>query len=173
MTRRARGMTLIELIVFIVIVSVALVGVLSVFNTAVRSSADPLVRKQALVVAEAMMQEILQKSFQNDATGNNAATPTLGCTPTTTPSCRTNTAVDRPNYNDVDDYQGYSQTGITQIDGTTAVSGLGSYTISVSVAATALGTSNPVSSANAKLISVTVSGPSESITLTSYRTNYE
>ncbi|MCE9569660.1 MAG: type II secretion system GspH family protein, partial [Rhodocyclales bacterium] len=42
---RQHGLTLIELIVFIVIVSVALAGVLSVLNLTARSSADPMIRK--------------------------------------------------------------------------------------------------------------------------------
>ncbi|HET6720167.1 MAG TPA: type II secretion system protein, partial [Rhodocyclaceae bacterium] len=60
---RQRGMTLIELIVFIVVVSVGLAGVLSVFNVAVRNSADPLITKQALAVADALLEEILLKDF--------------------------------------------------------------------------------------------------------------
>lgn len=171
MKRQPRGMTLIELVVFIVIVSVALAGVLTVFNTAVVGSANPLVRKQALVIAEALLQEIMQKSYQNDPTGDNAATPTLGCTPTTTPSCRTTpaaaAAVDRQNYNDVDDFNGFSQTGITQIDGSTAVPGLSSYSVSVSVAAAT------VSGIAGKLITVTASGGGEVIALSGFRTNYE
>jgi MSHA pilin protein MshD len=53
-----RGFTLIELIIFIVIVSAGLAGILSVMNTVVKSSADPLVRKQAIAIAESVMEEI-------------------------------------------------------------------------------------------------------------------
>lgn len=63
LSSRQRGMTLIELIVFIVVVSVGLAGVLSVFNIAVRSSADPLITKQALAVADSLLEEILLKDF--------------------------------------------------------------------------------------------------------------
>lgn len=58
-----RGVTLIELIVFIIVVSVGLAGVLSVLNLVTRTSADPLVTKQAMAVADAMMEEILLKDF--------------------------------------------------------------------------------------------------------------
>lgn len=58
-----RGMTLIELVVFIVVVSVGLAGVLSVFNVVVKGSADPLVTKQALAVADSLLEEILLKDF--------------------------------------------------------------------------------------------------------------
>ena len=61
--RGQRGMTLIELLVFIVVVSLGLAGVLTVFNQVVRHSADPLVAKQALAVADALLEEILLKDF--------------------------------------------------------------------------------------------------------------
>ena len=41
-----------KLIMFIIIVGVGLAGVLTVFNVTARSSADPVVRKQALAIAE-------------------------------------------------------------------------------------------------------------------------
>lgn len=61
--RGQRGFNLIEVIVFIVIVSVALVGVLSVFNVTIRHSADPLIRKQMQALAEALMEEVLLRPF--------------------------------------------------------------------------------------------------------------
>ena len=42
------GLTLIELIIYIVVVLVGLAGVLTVFNTTVRGSADPVVRKHVI-----------------------------------------------------------------------------------------------------------------------------
>jgi len=53
-----RGISLIELIIFIVIIGAAMAGVLLVMNQVTRSSADPLIRKQALAVAESMLEEI-------------------------------------------------------------------------------------------------------------------
>lgn len=52
-----RGISLIELIMFIVIVSVSLAGILTVMNLVTRSSADPLIHKQALAIAESLMEE--------------------------------------------------------------------------------------------------------------------
>jgi Tfp pilus assembly protein PilV len=60
---RQHGLTLIELIVFIVIVSVALAGVLSVLNLTARSSADPMIRKQMLAIAEGLMDEVAAQPF--------------------------------------------------------------------------------------------------------------
>lgn len=74
-----RGMTLIELIVFIVVVSVGLAGVLTVFSVTVRNSADPLVVKQALAVADSMLEEILLKDFCDpDSTLEVSAATTAG-----------------------------------------------------------------------------------------------
>ncbi|MDN2697727.1 hypothetical protein O0882_15495 [Janthinobacterium sp. SUN073] len=53
-----RGVTLIELIIFIVVVSIAVVGLLQIFARTTASSADPQLRKQALAIAEAMLDEI-------------------------------------------------------------------------------------------------------------------
>lgn len=174
--RRADGgFTLIELIVFVVIVSVGLAGVLVAFDTSVRGSADPVIRKQVLLIAEATMNEILLKSYQNDPGDPTNASATLGCTPSTTPvSCRINMPADRANYNDVDDYSGFSQTGIMQIDGVTAVGGLESYTLVVAVDRTTATFGGLTAGAGqVKRITVTVTGGNQSAALTAYRANYE
>ena len=73
--QRQRGVTLIEMIFFIVIVSVALAGLVQVFALATRDSADPVRRKQALMLAEAMMAEVQLAGFTFcDPTDVNAAT---------------------------------------------------------------------------------------------------
>lgn len=58
-----RGVTLIELVVFIVIVSVGVVGLLSVSGALVRHSADPMLRKQMMAAAETLLNEVLQQPF--------------------------------------------------------------------------------------------------------------
>jgi MSHA pilin protein MshD len=60
---RQRGVTLIELIVFIVIVSVAVVGILGVLSLTTRNSADPLRHKQALMIAEGLLEEVELANF--------------------------------------------------------------------------------------------------------------
>lgn len=69
-----RGFTLIELIVFIVIVSVGLAGVMSSLNVSVKSSADPLQPKQALAVAEATLEAMLLKDYADVVTPSPATT---------------------------------------------------------------------------------------------------
>jgi len=166
------GLSLIELIMFIVIVSVGVLGILSVLNVTVKNSADPMIRKQALAVAEAMLEEVLTKDYQNDRTGDNASTPALGCTPTTTPQCRPNTVSDRPNYNDVDDYNNWVQTGVKSLlDTSTDIFGLATYTVTVTVAGTTALNGIPVT--DAKVVTVTVAGGNETVTLVGFRANYD
>lgn len=164
-TNRQRGLTLIELIMFIIVVGVGLAGVLTVLDITGRSSADPVIRKQALAVAEAMLDEILSKSYQNDAADANNSSATLGCTPTTLPRCQANTVTDRQNYNDVDDYNGWNQVGVFQLDGA-PVPGLGNYTVSVGVVALNL------SGVAGKQINVIVVGGAETIALAGFRANF-
>lgn len=62
-TGRQRGVTLIELIVFIIVIGIALVVLLQVLSLTSRHSADPLRRKQALMLAEAMLEEVQLARF--------------------------------------------------------------------------------------------------------------
>lgn len=165
-SRRQGGLSLIELLMFIVIVSVGLLGILSVMNVTVSASANPVIRKQALAVAEAMLDEVLSKDFQNDPADAANISATLGCTPNTAaPRCTQNTVAERQNYNDVDDFNGWNQTGVYQVDGSLAPI-LGSYTVTVGVAALNL------SGVAGKQVTVTVAGGPESITLTGFRANF-
>lgn len=146
--RRAHGFTIIEMIMAIVIIGVGLAGLLTVFSTSVRSSADPVVRKQLLSIAEEMIEEIALKPFNAAA---NAATS--GCA--------------RAVFNDIGDYNGYSTSGkICNLDGL-EIAALRGYSVSVTVAA---GTLEGVS--DARQITVVASRGSDSITLVGWRTNY-
>jgi MSHA pilin protein MshD len=71
MVRKASGFTLIEMIITIVVISVGLTGVLLTFQVVVKSSADPLITKQLISVAEAQMEGAMLKEFAsiaNDST---------------------------------------------------------------------------------------------------------
>lgn len=142
MNRRAtNGFTLIELIVFIVIVGAGLAGILSVMNAVVKSSADPVVRKQAIALADSIMEEVMQKAYSDpDGVQGNETT--------------------RDTMDDVDDYNGKTE----NLFGLPAA--LAGYAIRISVVA-----DNVTLGIAAKKVVVTVSKGAESVTLTSYRTN--
>lgn len=60
---RQRGVTLVELIIFIVVVGIALAGIISVMNVTNRASVDPVRRKQALIIAEGLLEEVELAKF--------------------------------------------------------------------------------------------------------------
>lgn len=189
-TRRSAsvGLGLIELILFIAIVGAALAGVLVVYDRSVRSSADPLVRKQAIAIAESLLNEVLAQPFTycdpQDAANDPAAPPasTAACTGGTAasedsgggplgpqPASESRFSATDP-FDNVADYAGYSMNaGIYSLDnGAVPIGGLGGYSASVTVtrAGAALGLA---SDADALRVDVLVSGRGESITLTGYR----
>ena len=144
MTRSGvRGFSLIELVFFIVVVSVALAGVLQVMQVTTRASADPLVRKQALALAESILQEALQKAFADPdplvSTGEST----------------------RATFDDVDDYNGRSNSAFPDLP-----AGLSTYVIAIVVAPATLG---PLA---VKRVTVTVTRGQESISLSGYRSEY-
>lgn len=159
--KRQCGLTLIELIIFIVIVSVSLAGILLVMNVTVKSSADPMVRKQALAMADAIMDEVLAKDFSNPVGG---FTETNG------------TCANRTQYDDVSDYDCFKTSSANRISGTstlgsTSIASLSAYSASVDVDATTskLGLTGGT---QVKTITVTVTGSGQTIQLIGYRTNY-
>lgn len=151
---RQHGISLVELIMVIVIVSVALAGILLVLNVTTKNSADPLVRKQALAAAESLLEEIELQDF-------------ISAGGATVPVTQANRA---SQYHIVRDYQGFATTGIYTVDGVAPIAGLGNFNASVSVANAAL---NGIAAGNAVLITVTVTDPQgNQIAIDGYRTAY-
>lgn len=153
----ARGFTLIELIVFIVIVLLALAAMVDVIRRVVSVSADPLQPKQAMLVAESMLEEILLKPYSSPLLGYVASCPG---------TC------DRTKFDNVGDYSGYTSNGVYSLDDmATPVAGLERYTVSVSVnPATLSATANGVACQRVE-VKVTASGTT--YTLSGYRFDYD
>lgn len=75
---RQAGFTLVELIFFIVVVGLGIAGILSVMNVSVAGSADPMVRKQAMALADSVMEEIMLQPFADpDGVGGEATRATF------------------------------------------------------------------------------------------------
>lgn len=183
-TTSARGMTLIELIVFIVVVSIGLAGVLTVMNQVTKSSADPVMNKQALAIAESLLNEIEQQPFtycDPDDANAATATSTAGCTGGAagsqdkgggalsgpTPGTETRYASAATPFDNVADYGGYSKSDIDDISGANAMSG---YTASVAISRD--GTTFSLPNDAVLKIAVTVTKGSYSVSLTGYRFRY-
>jgi MSHA pilin protein MshD len=186
--RRQRGLTLIELLLFVAVVGVAVAGVLLAYDVSVRSSADPLLRKQAAVVAESLLNEVLAQPFSycdpqdpaNDAdpkpastaacTGGAAASEdSNGGTLGPQPSGESRFSASDP-FDNVADYNGYTMNaGIYSLDDSSMpIPGLEAYSASISVsrAGLALGLA---SDDEALRVDVRVSGRSQTVLLTGYR----
>lgn len=174
--RRQRGFTLIEIIIFIVVVGAGLAGILSVMNTVVASSADPLVRKQALAIAESLLEEILLKAYCDPSTVN-----TSGTIITSPPTCvfpDSAAAASRAVYDKVSDYNGYATAGgVVDVNGAPSA-GLGSYNIaSVAVDCVgSVGAAAAVACTNTTyrrvVVSVVGPGAQGAISLVGFRGNY-
>jgi MSHA pilin protein MshD len=109
----AHGVTLVELIISMVIISIALVGVLSVMNFTTGRSADPMIQHQAIAIAEAYMEEILLQGYENPDGGYEGS--------------------DRDKFDDVDDYDDLKDDGARNQISPDVISGLGNYTVTVDV----------------------------------------
>lgn len=74
---RQRGLTLVELIMFIIIIGVAVAGVVGTVASVSAHSADPLLRKQAMLRAESLLEEVSLARFTfchpDDANADTAA----------------------------------------------------------------------------------------------------
>lgn len=152
----ARGTTLVELVVAIVIIGVGLAGVLAVLTMAVQKSADPFPMKQALAVAEGMLEEVALKAYANPPGGWTGAS----------------TQANRKFFDDIGDYvtptpYDTAPGGVYTVDGTTPLPGLSAYAVRVEVFDTVLG------GVPAKRIRVTVTDPAgQAYALSTYRTGY-
>jgi len=158
-----RGIALIELIMFIVIVGVALAGILLVLNVAGKGSADPLIRKQALAAAESLLEEVQLQDFS----------PPTGAVS----SGALNAADDRTaGYRTILNYHQFpldDGVGIYPPGGGTPVAGLENYKVKVTVESPLAADWNGILAASAALITVTVTDPQNNpVSISGYRTDY-
>ena len=65
MTPNCRAFTLIEILVTLVVIGIAAVALMSLFANQVRGSADPMIQQQGITIAEAYLEEILLRAFDD------------------------------------------------------------------------------------------------------------
>ncbi len=154
----ANGVTLIEVLVFLVVVGVALAATLRVFSENVVRSSDPLIQVRALELAQAQLDDILARKFdENTPTGGVPACGSVGG-----PACAGITA--DSDYDDVGDFNGFNDVSHT------------GYAIAVTVEAA--GDELGLAAAAARKITVVVTTPatsrasSSSVTLAAYKVNF-
>ncbi len=157
--RQESGFTLIEMIVFIVVVGISVVAIGSVFQHSVIKIQDPLINSQLLSMAQSQLDETLSRRYDEN-------TPTGGI-----PACGTTTVcagigldsgesiTNINTLDDVDDFHGYQD--VPQVG----------YTREIEVINA--GADFGVSAANAKRITVMVTASSgQSVQLSVYRFNF-
>ena len=167
------GFTLIETLVSMLIIAVAIAGLVPVFGL-VKSSADPMVEKQALSAASALLEEVRSASFtwcdKADPAYESAGSAAACAIPEVLGPESGNS---RP-YDNANDYHAWCSTPmspITDITGT-AVAGLSGFSARICVATAALGTladTGDMRTAAAIKISVTVSSANSSVTLDGWK----
>lgn len=169
-----RGFTLIETIIVIVMVGALMAGMTVMFVENVGNSHKPYLRQKALAVANAYMDEIYTKRW-NDNTPIGG-----GCVVTASAACLTAGAPavvaigddgeTRATYDDVDDYHGLNQS--PQNSSGVAMPDYSGFTVAVSV--TQPGANwNGAAAADVRLIKVDVtSSANETISVSAYRTNH-
>ena len=179
-SRRARcerGLSLIELVVFIVVLAIGVTGVAILFNQMTRSSVDPVVRKQALAIATSLMEEIELLPFtycDPDDPAVTTATGAAGCAiPEAIGPEPGETRYADPRFDNVNDYDGFSMSGGIRDVTNAVVPGLGGYTASVSVQPIAAGELPGIPTTEGLRITVSVTGPANAnVVLQGYRLRY-
>ena len=148
--RLQHGVTLVELLVSIVIVSIAASAVLGVMSLTTARSADPMIRHQAAAIAEAYLEEILLKPLTDpDGVDGEGA---------------------RADFDDLDDYDGLLDAGARDQFGA-PIAGLADYNVAVAV--TPSSTLTAVPAADALRVDVIVShSAAVNFALSGYRTRY-
>lgn len=194
---RERGFSLLETVIFMVVVGIALSGLVTLFVQNTRSSADPLIRERAVAIAHAYMDEILGKRFDentplgggcvesgsNSCTSYCAAYSDAQCVQSKCRLLAAGNCVPRGNlsgiaaeegtnraaYDDVDDYQGIDEapTGIAG-----AAAGYAGFNVRVRVTQPA-NDWNGIDARDLRLIQVDVTSPlGETVSLQAYRVNF-
>jgi MSHA pilin protein MshD len=157
--RREAGVTLIELAISIAVISIAVTGTLAVILRATRASADPMLQRQASAIAEAYLEEILEKPYYDPTLGpGGGACPAPGGA--------------RASWDNVCDYQGLDDSGARDQFGT-PIPGLSAYRVRVTVDSATASLGALSGAANVMRVDVRVTHPLPlDITLSGYRTNY-
>lgn len=103
-----------------VVVGIALSGSFLALHQTLKSSADPMIQQQASAVAEALLEEVLAKAYVDPNSGDVCPLP----------------EAQRSLYDNVCDYQGLDETGVSTQEGV-AVAGLELYRTRIAVDTTA------------------------------------
>lgn len=147
--RTQHGFTLIELVIAITVISIAVTGVMGALSAVSVRSAQSLILDQAIAIADAYLEEIRHKPFQ-DPDGVSGETQ-------------------RALFDDIQDYNGLNNNGARDQRGV-AITGLDQYRVTVRLVGTALGV---IPAVNVRRVDVTVRHSTGAVvTLSTYKTRH-
>jgi MSHA pilin protein MshD len=175
---KERGLTLIEVVVFIAVLAIGIAAILVLYNRVTEASVDPMVRKQAVALAASLLEEVELHGYTycdpDDANVYTAAS-SAACSQVENLGPEGETRSGTPRFDNVNDYQGFSMAGagMQSADGT-PLTGLSAYTASVAIAQISPAELGPaIPDTEALRITVTVSGPAGvNVSLQGYRVRY-
>lgn len=181
-SNRQRGLSLIEVVIFIVVLGIGIAGLAVLYNQLTLASVDPLVRKQAVAIASSLMEEIQLRPFTfcdpDDPLVFTETSP-LGCS---SPAQRESGAIGPeagesryadPRFDNVSDYHGFNMAGSIQDITNATINGLTGYSADVQIIAAGGDFPAAVPADEALRITVTVTGPANTqVVLQGYRLRY-
>jgi len=157
-TKQFSGFTLLEVLITIVVLSIAATAIMGVYINLGKSSADPMIQQQATSIAEAYMEEILSKSFADPVVAETGG-PEAGEV--------------RSTFNDIQDYDGLTNAGARNQNNQPIV-GLSAYNVAVAVTGRVLtGVAATIPATDSMRIDISVTHPAIGpVRLSGFRTNY-
>jgi len=159
MNKVQHGLTLVELVISIVVVSIALTTVLGAMGLIGGHSSDSAIRIQAMSIAESYLEEITAKAYFDPDTGILCESPPPA-------------ANQRPNYDNVCDYQGILADNTVRNSSYTPIANLSQYSVAVSITPNSGAELNGLPAGDAIRIDIQVQSPEGSYQLTGYRGRY-
>lgn len=178
--KRAKGFTLIEIIIGLVVLAIALVVIAGVLGPLYQKTGDPWHQVRAAELGHSLLNEIMGRSFDenSDRAGGEFRCGEAGFTACsvfcTNAAVNTAEAETRPGYDDVDDFNGLQLSGndIVNSPGNLALNNLYlGYQASITVACAGSELDQP--QASVKKITVTITTPTgEAIAFSAYRSNW-
>jgi MSHA pilin protein MshD len=169
----AGGFTLVEVIIAMLLISIAALGITYVMGLGLRHQSDALWQSKAVALAQAYHEEIASRRYDENAPLGG----TPPCSPATVPCTAAgafNDGESRAEFDDVDDYDGVNDSPPVDSLGSPRL-GYDSFTVEVAVAyadpalVATLGLDDPT---DAKVVRVTVSNPEGSLEFTALRGNF-
>ncbi len=159
-----QGATLVELVMTIVIISVAIAGVVGAFSLIAGRSADPLNQTRAVELAQLYMDEIITRKYDHNAPQGGVPRYSGGCNIDTEEGLR-----NRALFNDVDDYNGLADSPPEGAQG--ELDGYDGFTVKVAVKCAGADVKLPPS--QAKRVDLTITAPGgQNFSFTAYKANF-